>query len=136
MMHEQLISRNRMELSEVVASFMDLNNTYHNDYSLYLDQNGWEVFDLRCGRSIIRHEFKHFNHLISDMKRMSRALLDAFSAYSRLCRSQKPKPGEIWSIKFLLNYYDLDDEDLFHPLLKSYIENGLTKKKQALADRD
>lgn len=127
-LHEQLISRNRLELSEVIATFLDLNGTYRSQFSLYLDQNTWELFDTRTGRSIIRHEFKHFNRFTQDMKRLNRSFLDAFSAYSRLARSKKPTGQEIWSIKFLLKYYPIHDEDIFHPLIKKYLDYGNLKK--------
>lgn len=134
MSHEQLISRNRFELSDVIACFNEVNSTYRNYYGLFLDHRYWELIDLRLSKTIIRHDFKHFNQFVADLKRLNRSLVDAFGAYSRLSRSQKPKSGEIWSIKYLLRFYDLDDQYMFHPLLKNYIENGLSKKIEVVAD--
>lgn len=68
MNNEQFITRNFNELGRVILAFRELDEVYPQNLCLYLDKNYWEVFDIRCGKAIIRHDFKHLTQLSSDMK--------------------------------------------------------------------
>lgn len=124
MSHEQLLSRNKVEFAELVQIFHELNSVYNNQYSLYLDMDYWELFDLRVARPIIRHEFKHFNQFTSDMKRLYHSILMTASANIRCNRYQKPKNNEIWHIKHIIKLYTLSDSYFFGTNLRKYMSYG------------
>lgn len=133
-MNEQLLSRNHVEFSDMVYTFHELNSVYENQFSLYLDINGWELFDIRVGKSILRNDFKHFRQFTSDMKKLMYDFCNVGSANIRLNRNQKPKPNEIWAIKYLLKHYPLSDNYLFKEKLQSYIRYGNIKEKNNSAN--
>lgn len=125
MSNEQLINRNHVEFSDMVYVFLELNSVYDNQFTLYLDTNGWELFDIRTGKSIIHHQFKHFRQFTFDMKKLMRDIINVGSANIRVNRDRKPKPSEVWSIKSLLKIYPLSDNYLFNDNLKNYFLYGI-----------
>lgn len=134
MSHEQLLSRNHIEFSELVMTFQDLNSVYDNQFTLYLDFQGWELFDLRIGKVIFRHKFQHFRQFTKDMLRLANDLTNLGMANISCNRGRRPKNSEIWSIKFLLRFYDIHDEYLFNDNLRNYLYYGFRKKEKDLAD--
>ena len=135
MIHEQLISRNVLELADVIRSFHELNTCYQDQFTIYLDSQVWELFDTRVSRTIIRHEFKHFNKFRSDMRKLQRDILNVTVLGQSLGRGYKPKPVDVWSIKSILNLYGINDKYFFHNInLINYIKHGISKKTEVVAD--
>ena len=129
MNHDQLISRNALELADVIRSFHELNACYQDQFTIYLDSQVWELFDTRISKTIISHEFKHFNQFRSDMRKLQRDILNVTVLGQSLGRGYKPKPVDVWSIKAIIKLYGLDDKFFFHNInLVNYIKNGLNKK--------
>lgn len=135
MSHEQLLSRNQIEFSDMVYTFHELNSVYDNQFTLYLDSNGWELFDLRIGKSILKAEFKHFRQFTSDMKKLTNDICNVVLAKQRLNRHQKPKLNEVWSIKAILKHYAPFDKYFFNDKLISYVRNSSIKEKENYPNR-
>lgn len=128
MNHEQLISRSNYELSQLVNIFFELNSVYENQFTLYLDTRGWELFDLRKAQVIFTYDFKHFRQFTEDMKRLNRDFLNLASGSIRINRGKKPKSIEVWSIKRLLNIYGDTDTYLFNKNIINYVRIGIKKE--------
>lgn len=135
MSHEQLISRNAVELSEVIRIFHELNDCYQEQFVIYMDSHSWELFDTRIGKTIISHEFKHFNQFSADMRKLMRDIINVTTLSASLGRGRKPKPCEVWSIKSILKKYTIKDKYFFNNIhLKNYILNGINNKEEDFAD--
>lgn len=134
MKHAQLISRNQSELAEVFSTFQELNAHYDNQLVLSLDSLGFEIFCLRTGRPIIRHEFKHFRQLVTDMRILSNTITLVFSARIRINQGIRPKQYESFAIKRILKLYTLYDDYFFNEPMRNYIIYGKLNKEQNLAD--
>ena len=124
MNHTQLLSRNHVEFAEMISVFHDLNAVYDNQFTLYLDMDGWELFDVRTARMIFRRPFSQFRHFTSDMIKMRQDLINVGTANIRVNRQQRPNKNESWSIKSLLKFYSLQDYYLFNKNLQNYINYG------------
>lgn len=129
MNHEQLLSRNVIEFSDLVHEFQQLNQVYENQFTLYLDVNGWELFDMRIAKTIIRHEFRHFRQFITDLISLRNMICNAGMASLRLQRGKLPKAHETRAIKRLCRIYDISDTYLFNHHIKNYISYGTIKKE-------
>ena len=128
-LHEQLISRNALELSDVIRAFHELNGCYQDQYTIYLDSQVWELFDTRVSKTIIRHEFKHFNKFRSDMRKLQRDIINVTILGQSLARGYKPKLTDVWSIKSILKLYDINDKYFFHNInLINYIKYGIKQE--------
>lgn len=137
MIHEQLISRNVVELSDVIRTFHKLNECYQDQFVIYMDSHNWELFDTRIGKTIISHEFKHFNQFTSDMRKLMRDITNVTLLSATLGSRRKPKPYEVWSIKSIIKKYSLNDKYFFsNTNLKNYVINGIINKKEDFADCD
>lgn len=68
--HQQFVSANANELAEVIYRFNDLCRNTHNRFCLYLDMNGWEVFDQNLAVSVIRHSYRHLRDLSTDIRKI------------------------------------------------------------------
>lgn len=136
MNHEQLLSRNAFYFAEMISVFQELNRLYLEQFTLYLDSDGWELFDIRVGRSIIRHEFRHYRQFIIDMRSLHRTMSCVAFASLRLQSGKLPKPHESRAISKLSRIYSLDDEHLFSTHVQSYYIHGINKKTETLADCD
>lgn len=134
MNHEQLISRNHVEFAQMVNVFHELNSVYDNQFTLYLDSTGWELFDLRTAKVILKNDFKNFNIFTQSMKRLMNDLCNVGVANQLVNRGRKPKNNMIWSIKSLLNYYPLDDRYIYNTNLKNYMNYGFKQKAKVMAD--
>lgn len=135
MIHDQLISRNALELSDVIRSFHELNDCYQDQFVIYLDSQVWELFDTRVSKTIIKQEFKHFNKFRSDMRKLQRDILNVTVLNQSLGRGYKPKSIDVWSIKSILKLYGLDDKFFFSNInLVNYIKYGINKKAEIMAD--
>ena len=129
MNHEQLISRNHHELAEVIRVFLELNESYQDQFCIYMDSQNWELFDTRVCRTIIKHEFKHFNQFKHDMMKLRRDIINVGCVNYSIGRQRRPKPVEVWSIKALINLYGFEDKYFFSNIhLKNYLIYGLVKK--------
>lgn len=128
MNHENLLLRNQVEMSELVSAFHELNSVYDNQYTLYLDMQGWELLDLRIAKVIFRMEFRHFRTFTQSMKKLMNDLCNVGVANQLVNRSRKPKQNMIWSIKAVMLHYSLDDNYLFNTNLKKYIQDGGFKR--------
>lgn len=125
----QFISRNIMEIAEVIIRFKELNACYSNNLCLYLDASIWEVFDQRRGLTIIRHDFKHVRQLLEDMKKFTRDFTNLCSANIRLSRHQTLKLPEVVSIKHLFKVYGHDHYLFQNENIKKYIYGKFEEKK-------
>lgn len=135
MSHEQLISRNHHDLAEVIRVFHELNDAYKDQFVIYMDSRSWELFDTRICRTIIRHEFKHFNQFKSDMIKLKHDIIKCRCVSWSIGHNRKPKSTEVWSIKAILNIYGFEDKYFFdNQFLKDYIIHGIIKKKADLSD--
>lgn len=132
MSHDQLISRNAHELANVIRVFHELNECYRNQFCIYMDSQVWELFDTRCARTIIRHQFKHFNQFTQDMIKLKHDIINVGCVNASIGRNRKPKSTEVWSIKSIINLYGFEDKYFFdNPNLKNYIIYGIVKKNSA-----
>lgn len=68
--HQQFVSRNANELAEVISCFNELCKNTHNRFCLYLDMNGWEVFDQNLAVVVIRHDYRHLRDLSIDIRKI------------------------------------------------------------------
>lgn len=125
----QFISRNIMEIAEVVIRFKELNASYSDNLCLYLDSQIWEVFDQRRSITIIRHDFKHVRQFLEDMKRFTRDFVNLGSANVRLSRNQTLKLPEVISVKHLYKVYGLDNYLFQNENLKNYIYGHFKEKE-------
>lgn len=98
--YEQFTTRNMNELAEVIQSFHELLSVSPR-YTLYLDVNGWEVFDTDFGKSVIRHNFKNLKAMRVDIITLMRDLVNIGSAQY----SNRIKSSVTWSEKHLLTIY-------------------------------
>lgn len=135
MNHEQLLSRNHVEFSDMVYTFHEINSVYENQFTLYLDSNGWELFDIRVGKCILKNDFKHFRQFIQDMKKLQNDICNVMLSGQKLNRHQRPSKSEVWSIKALLQHYSLYDKYLFNEKLVSYVRFGSIKEKENFKHR-
>lgn len=103
-MNEQFISRNRFELSQVISEFRETTAVYQDNLSLYLDRNYWEVFDLRIGKTIFRHEFKHIKTLIDDLRRFRDAISEVSLIKFRI--DKLPSRHQSACYRYLQRFYD------------------------------
>lgn len=125
MSHEQLISRSHNELAEVVRMFHELNDCYRNQFTIYMDSDSWELFDMRTASVIIRHEFKHMITFAKDMRQLARDIVNVVCVNMSLGRGRKPTLSEVWSIKRIARIYGADDTYFFdNPNIKHYIKYG------------
>lgn len=134
MNHEQFITRSNFEFSNLINMFFELNSVYDNQFTLYLDTQGWELFDLRRARSIYRYDFKHIRQFTDDMRILSRDFLNLSSGTIHINRGKRPKSHETWSIKKLMRLYGTDDKYLFNQNVINYVRNGI-KKENDLENR-
>lgn len=134
--HEQLLTRNVIEFSDMVYVFHELNSVYENQFSMYLDSDGWELFDMRTAQTIIRHDFKHFRQFTSDMRKLKNDIINVGMASIRVNAFKLPKKHEVWSIKSLLKKYPITDKYIFSINLQKYLNYGFSKKIKVVADCD
>lgn len=124
MNHSQLLARNHVEFSEMISVFHDLNAVYDNQFSLYLDSNGWELFDIRTAKCIIHRSFNQFRQFTTEMVKLRQDIINVGLANIRVNRQQKPNKNESWSIKSLLKIYSVQDYYFFNKNLQNYINYG------------
>lgn len=116
----QYISRNLVELAEVIARFKELNSNYCDNLCLYLDSKIWEVFDQRRAITIIRHEFKHTRQLLEDMRMFNRDFINVVAANYGY-RGRNLKTSEVASIKHLYKIYGMDYYLFYNDNLRNYL---------------
>lgn len=124
-LHEQFLSRNHYELSLVIQAFHELMDIFPNRFALYLDSNGWEVFDMDFAKVVIRHKFKHLSAMRSDILELCRDFANIGACVS--LRSA-PKQKTCWSEKRLLRIYT---EMEIYKMFPTYEQR---KKAKAMAD--
>lgn len=127
--NSQYISRNIMDIAEVIIRFKELNASYSDNLCLYLDSQIWEVFDQRRGITIIRHDFKHVRQLLDDMRMFTRDFVNLGSANLRLSRKQTLKHPEAISVKHLYKIYGPDSYLFRNETLKKYIYGHFKEKE-------
>lgn len=117
MNHEYLISRNQSELAQVISVFHELNETYRNQFAIYLDSQGWELLDMRTGMSVIKLPFNQFRKLIESMRILNHDIIAVG------CAVFKPRlsSSDVWSIKRLYKTYGHDDYFFSDSRIKNYI---------------
>lgn len=129
----QYISRNLVEIAEVIIRFKELNHTYSDNLSLYLDSIGWEIFDTRRGITIFRHEFKHINRLLTQMQTFNFDLANLYNLRSRLSIGKNPTTSEVASLKRIYRLYGFDRYFFNTQQIINYL-NGKFNQEQNLAD--
>lgn len=134
MSHEQLLSRNQVEFTEIVSVFQELDAMYQNNYSLYLDSKGWELFDMRVGRTILFFPFGQFKRFTDEMRKLKHNIINVGMANIRVNQMKQPTKAEIWSVKNLLKFYPMDDVFFFNINLQNYLNHGFKQKKQVVAN--
>lgn len=132
--HQQLCNRNVIEFSDMCHQFHELNSVYDNQFTMYLDSNGWELFDLRIGRTILKNDFKHFRQFTSDMRRLMNNIVNVGMANILVNRNIRPKQEHVWSIKALIKLYGLTDTYLFNTNLQNYVNYGFKQKTEIMAN--
>lgn len=107
--HEQFTSRNMYELANLMNAFNELN--LRRQFCLYLDENGWEIFDLKVCVPVIRHEYRHIRDLIGDIRHLDRNLTTVGMWYSCyvIQDSRKIRPA----VNYLKRVYGKQFYDLF-----------------------
>lgn len=124
--NEQFITRNHNLLADVILSYRQLEEIYEGNVCLYLDSNSWEVFDMRCAKVLIRHEFKHLTSLIEDLKKLRLDMINLgyYSTYTKSVKQQNAR----WAWKRLSKLYN--EEEL------KYFTHGKIYKDENMADCD
>lgn len=102
-MNHQFISRNQSELLNVIIRFRELTHIYQDFLTLYLEKDFWEIFDMRVGRTIFRHRFKHVSALLENIRRLEHAILEVGCIKYRI--DGKPSKVQSNCIKFLQTLY-------------------------------
>lgn len=103
-MYEQFISSNRNELAEVISIFNELNAVRQKNLCLYLDSQGWEVYDQEFCLPILRSEFKHIKTLTDEMRHIRQSIIEA-SMIKYLPTPEKPNRVQSWAVRHLQKIY-------------------------------
>lgn len=128
MPHHQFISRNQHLIADMIQEFLELNDCYENQFSLYLDRGHWELIDMRVSITIVTHPFKHVSRLREDIIQLRNDLIGIYWANSRTASNNKPKLPDLWSVKRLFKIYGYDPK-LFSESLINYMEYGIKETK-------
>lgn len=119
--NHQFMTRNMHDLAEVIIRFKELDSVYHGNLSLYLDSASWEVFDVRRGITIIRHDFKHVRSLLEDMRLFIRDFTHLWWANTSASRGRNLDLKEAISVKHLYKVYGMDTYLFKSKHLREYI---------------
>lgn len=114
----QFISRNITELADVIIKFRELNDCYDDNLILSLEQNYWEVFDLRLCKPIYRCEFKHIKPLTEFLFQLR---IDLGRIYILRETKKLPNVAEASSIKRLYRLFGYDEYIFKSNLLNHYV---------------
>lgn len=96
-MNQQFISSNQFAIAKMISTYKELIDMYSH-LTLYLDSTGWEIFDVRIGKPIFRHSFKHIKALTEDLQKFTHHYINLVDLYHRL-------PDKQVSGKRALNYF-------------------------------
>lgn len=129
----QFISRNLVELAEVIVTFKELDAVYSGNLSLYMDANTWEVFDVRRGITIFHRDFKHVRQLCQDMRILKRDFANLYMCIHSISRGRQPNLSESVSIKHIYKIYGMDNYIFTNNAIKKFIY-GKLKEKQNQGD--
>ena len=106
-MNNQFNSRNQYELAQIIVDFRELSALHDKQFTLYLDVDYWEIFDMRFGKTIIRHEYKHIRKLHEDILHLTNSIMHVGCIKFR--PNKQPNTNQSWALKFLKTLYN-DDE--------------------------
>lgn len=95
---------NFQDTNILISQFHELNEVYDNQYSLYLDVDGFELFDMRLGKSVFRSSFKHRKTFTEFLVRLKNDIIQVGCIKYR--RDGKPSSAQSWALKSLLKSYD------------------------------
>lgn len=124
--YSQFIYMNREEFYQVITAFNELNEVCDNQICLYLDMYGWEVFDQRVGKTIIKHTYKHVRDLRLDILYLKHAMITV-GCY---LVSRKAVTSSVTSArKRLERIYSINELNLIYPNYES------RKEVEAMANR-
>lgn len=129
--NSQFISRNLVELAEVIIQFRELASVYPH-VTMYMDMDSWEIFDTRRCLVLIRHDFKHVRQLSHDIRQLMHDVVNVSSACYHIS-SGSITLKEAVSVKHIFRRYGLDNYFFKSKLIKTYIY-GKFKQKKDLAD--
>ena len=110
-MNEQFYSNNQRELANLIILFRELTDVYNNQFTLYLDKDYWEVFDLRIGKPIFRHKFKELKPLSDNMRRLTHAIIDCGTI--RFMKNKQPNQVQAGAVRFLMRLYGEEQLNYF-----------------------
>lgn len=129
MMHEQFLSKYQYEIARMIQAFIELNSAYENQYCLYMDSDGWEIFDTRVGRPIFKGTIRQVGYLFTEMRKLTNDITAVFLCRSRINRNQRMKRTHFCSCKRLSKIYDLEDTYFFTERIKNYIKYGFNEEE-------
>lgn len=124
-LHHQFTSRNHEEIATMISAFNELNQ--RDQFCLYLDSRGWEVFDMKACVTVIRHKYRHLRDLTHDLRQLDR---DLYMVGSEYLRPNKMKGAKIAIYE---NHLKRIYKDKFEILFPGYERR---KKKEAMANCD
>lgn len=77
--YQQFTSRNSNEIAALISAFNELNSL--DQFCLYLDSNGWEIFDQKVCVAVIRHKYRHVQQVTKEIRQLTRDLIMVGSEY-------------------------------------------------------
>lgn len=119
--YAQFISRNSVDLSDMMHTFHEVNFYYGKQFLLTLDSSEWELYDLRVSRAIIRFPFKKLLDFTLFMKNLMHDMCTIRILDSWFNGSRKLKRTELYSCRRILNLYGFDDYFISNKKLLNYI---------------
>lgn len=119
--YSQFISRNSVELSDMMHTFHEVNSYYGKQFLLTLDSSEWELYDLRVSRALIRFPFKKLSDFTRYMKNLMHDMSTIRFLDSWFNATRKLKLTELYSCRRILNLYGFDDYFIQNKKLINYI---------------
>lgn len=110
-MNEQFYSTKQLELANIIIIFRELTDVYNNQFTLYLDKDFWEVFDMRIGKTIFRHKFKELKPLSENMRRLTNAIIECGAI--KYMKNKKPNIVQSCALKYITRLYGEEQLNYF-----------------------
>lgn len=107
--YAQFITRNSVDLMELLQTFHEVNHYYHGMFVLTIDTTHWELYDLRISRPIVRFPFKKIGAFRTYLKNLMHDMSTVRFLDSRYNGKHRLKLSELSSCRRILNQYGFDD---------------------------
>ena len=127
--YKQFITRNTLEISEVLSTFHELNHYYNNHLIISMDSEVWELFDLRTSNAVCSYPIKQVCQFTQFMKNLLHDMVNTRTADYFFDGRKKLKRSEYFSIKRILNLYGFDEYFIKNRKLINYIIYGEINKE-------